>query len=37
MGKRVLLADDDQLLASLLNFRLKKAGMRFIIPSMEKR
>lgn len=26
MGKRVLLADDDQLLASLLNFRLKKSG-----------
>lgn len=26
MGKRVLLADDDQLLASLLNFRLKKGG-----------
>jgi DNA-binding response OmpR family regulator len=26
MGKNVLLADDDQLLASLLNFRLKKGG-----------
>ncbi|MDO1514724.1 response regulator transcription factor [Maribacter confluentis] len=26
MGKHVLLADDDQLLASLLNFRLKKGG-----------
>ena len=26
MGKRVLLADDDQLLASLLDFRLKKGG-----------
>lgn len=26
MDKRVLLADDDQLLASLLNFRLKKSG-----------
>ena len=26
MDKRVLLVDDDQLLASLLNFRLKKSG-----------
>ena len=26
MGKQVLLADDDQLLASLINFRLKKGG-----------
>jgi len=26
MSKRVLLADDDQLLASLLNFRLEKGG-----------
>ncbi|APQ18939.1 response regulator transcription factor [Maribacter hydrothermalis] len=26
MGKKVLLADDDQLLASLINFRLKKGG-----------
>jgi|TARA_R110002051_G_scaffold137916_4_gene210641 DNA-binding response OmpR family regulator len=26
MAKKVLLADDDQLLASLLNFRLKKGG-----------
>ena len=26
MNKRVLLAEDDQLLASLLNFRLKKSG-----------